>query len=199
VLLASHSSAPVWIELKHWLIGRQKAGSYNASWYFRQQPHAPTGTGPDVDKLSTIANGEKYIVIAATAAPTQDDWQSGLEVFNRRVTENGRRVQCLTDVNTYPAGFSSGYFVSLPLSASHRKRISGCCDRPIAAVRRRLSRRRGRSARWLAQDIPVLLAPMPLVPPVRDHPRSVARPAIAGGCQNRVDPLASGDARQSAF
>jgi len=52
------------------LIGQQNAGSCNASWYFRQQPHAPTGIGPDVDKLSTIANGEKYIVIAATAAPS---------------------------------------------------------------------------------------------------------------------------------
>jgi hypothetical protein len=104
----SHSSAPVWIELKHWLIGRQKAGSYNAGWYFRDR-RANGSIERDVNKLSAIVNGEKYVMIAATAAPTQDDWQSGLAVFNRRLTENGRgMIQCLTDVNTYPTCFFLG-------------------------------------------------------------------------------------------
>jgi len=50
---------PVWIELKHWFIGRQRAASYNAGWYFGDR-RAYGSIESDVNKLSTKgANGEK--------------------------------------------------------------------------------------------------------------------------------------------
>jgi hypothetical protein len=49
-------SQPARIELKHWLVGKQKGMSYDARWYFKQGRNAP-GIQNDFDKLSAISTG----------------------------------------------------------------------------------------------------------------------------------------------
>jgi hypothetical protein len=42
----------VWIELKHWLIGRQQGKTYNAQFYFTDPR---VGIKPDAEKLCCIS------------------------------------------------------------------------------------------------------------------------------------------------
>jgi hypothetical protein len=73
---------PLWIELKHWLIGRQKGVRYNAAFYFAD----PTSIGisHDVKKLADISDGGRYLFILSTANPGHDAWEQGLLKFNQK-------------------------------------------------------------------------------------------------------------------
>lgn len=104
------ASQPAHIEMKHWLIGKQKGKSYDARWYFQQGRKGP-GIQADFEKLSAIeGEGERYILIAMTAKPLPDDWQEGVRLFNDRASkDNSRtRISSVTDVGEYPDYFFLG-------------------------------------------------------------------------------------------
>lgn len=94
-----------WIELKHWLIGYQKGSRYNAQFYFGDS--SSVGIKPDVEKLSEISSGGKFILILTTANPGMDDWTTGVDKFNRKFSP--LHLESLTN----PAEFPSSYFLGL--------------------------------------------------------------------------------------
>lgn len=95
----------VWIETKHWLIGYQKGYKLNALFYFGD----PTSVGikPDVEKLTKIKGGGKYLLILATANPKEKEWFEGVDKFNQRFSP------LLLKPLTNPTEFPSSYFLGL--------------------------------------------------------------------------------------
>lgn len=93
-----------WIELKHWLIGKQKGTHYNPGFYFGD----PTSVGitKDIDKLCTLM-GCRWMLILLTANPGRDEWLSGVEKFNRKFAP--RQLES----RTQPDRFPSAYFLGL--------------------------------------------------------------------------------------
>lgn len=87
-----------WIELKHWLIGKQRDIEYNAKFYFGD----PTSVGivRDADKLSQLSNGDKFILIFATKNPGEKDWQNGLELFQKKFSAYS--IKSLTNPDNFP-------------------------------------------------------------------------------------------------
>lgn len=95
-----------WIELKHWLIGKQKGFSYNPSSYFGDA--SGVGITKDVDKLREAPKGiNVYMLILMTANPGSEAWNDGIEKFNSKFAP--RHVESLTN----PADFDSSYFLGL--------------------------------------------------------------------------------------
>jgi hypothetical protein len=77
----------VWIELKHWQIGYQGNQQWVASDYFSSI--SSWGICGDVEKLSKIIDGDKYILILATKNPEYEergDWLKGIDKFNQKFT-----------------------------------------------------------------------------------------------------------------
>ncbi|MBA7501445.1 hypothetical protein ES706_00015 [subsurface metagenome] len=107
----SSGALEAWIELKHWLIGYQKGSRYNAQFYFGDS--GIVGIMPDVEKLSEISSGSKFILILITANPGIDDWTTGVDKFNRKFSP--LHIESLTN----PAEFPSFYFLG-PLKISKR-------------------------------------------------------------------------------
>jgi len=101
----SSGALEAWIELKHWLIGYQKGSRYNAQFYFGDS--SSVGIKPDVEKLSEISSGGKFILILTTANPGMDDWTTGVDKFNRKFSP--LHLERLTN----PAEFPSSYFLGL--------------------------------------------------------------------------------------
>lgn len=94
-----------WIELKHWLIGRQGTYSYGASFYFGD----PTSVGisRDVDKLRQLsAGGQRYMLILATANPGVEDWTRGVSKFNEKFAP--LHVSPMTNPPDYPEWYFLG-------------------------------------------------------------------------------------------
>ncbi len=97
----------VWIELKHFQIGPQGEQRWIASNYFGNKS---VGIYDDVDKLSKIANGDKYVLILATKNPEYEengDWAKGVDRFNKKFTP--LQIRSLTD----PSDFPQSYFLGL--------------------------------------------------------------------------------------
>jgi hypothetical protein len=95
-----------WVELKHWLIGKQKGTSYAPSFYFRD----PTSVGivADVRKLATCPHGDpRWLLILMSANPGVDGWKRGIEGFNEKF--HPFRIQSYTD----PSQFPPSYFLGL--------------------------------------------------------------------------------------
>jgi len=92
-----------WFELKHWLIGRQKEYKYNANFYFKDKH---LGIKKDVEKLSQIEGGKKFLLILCTSNPGSEDWDSGLESFNIKFSFN------LISLNR-PIDFPNSFFLGL--------------------------------------------------------------------------------------
>jgi hypothetical protein len=95
-----------WIELKHWMIGKQNSIYYNPSFSFGD----PTSVGitSDVDKLNTLIHpGFRWILVLLTANPGVKEWETGIEKFNRKFAP--RRVES----RTRPDMFPSTYFLGL--------------------------------------------------------------------------------------
>ena len=90
-----------WIELKHWLIGYQKGELWKAHNYFGD---ATIGVQPDVEKLSKIIRGDKYIFILATSNPGHEDWTKGVDKFNNKFSPLSLRSL------TQPSDFPDSYF-----------------------------------------------------------------------------------------
>ena len=108
LFLKLHSTA-IWIELKHWQIGYQGEDRWKASDYFGSGPKG-IGIYDDVEKLSKIPDGDKYILILATKNPEYDEpgnWEKGLDKFNHKFAP--------LHINSYlnPSDFPPPYFVSL--------------------------------------------------------------------------------------
>lgn len=97
----------VWIELKHFQIGWQGEDRWIASNYFIDKS---IGIYRDVDKLTKIASGDKYVLILATKNPEYEkngDWSQGVDKFNQKFTP--LQIKSLTD----PSDFPQSYFVGL--------------------------------------------------------------------------------------
>jgi hypothetical protein len=98
------NDADPWIELKHWLIGKQKAYSYNPNTYFGD----PTSVGitKDVDKLNSLT-GQRWMLLLLTANPGANGWTTGVEKFN------GKFAPRWIESRTQPDAFPSTYFLGL--------------------------------------------------------------------------------------
>ena len=95
----------IWLELKHWLIGYQKGYKYNANFYFAD----PTSVGikPDIEKLSNLNLGNKYMLILMTSNPGEIEWFNGIKKFNNKFSN--LEIEGLTEPNE----FKDFYFLGL--------------------------------------------------------------------------------------
>jgi hypothetical protein len=94
-----------WVELKHWLIGRQKGTSYGPSDYFRDS--SSVGIIGDVRKLRSCPVGDqRWLLILASANPGSDKWQNGITGFNEKF--HPFRIQSHTDPSQFPASYFLG-------------------------------------------------------------------------------------------
>lgn len=74
----------IWIELKHFQVGYQGKDRWKASDYFSDKS---IGIHSDVEKLSGITDGDKYVLILATKNPEYDEpgnWLKGVNKFNEK-------------------------------------------------------------------------------------------------------------------
>ncbi|MDO9098258.1 MAG: hypothetical protein Q7U60_09065, partial [Candidatus Methanoperedens sp.] len=101
----TNSNEEAWIELKHWLIGSQRGTQYNAQFYFGDP--SSVGIKPDVEKLSQLSNGTKYLLILTTANPSLNNWSTGVDKFNSKFSP--LRLKSLTT----PTDFPSFYYLGL--------------------------------------------------------------------------------------
>lgn len=97
------AETPVWIELKHWHIGKQKGETWNAHNYFGDKT---IGIQPDVEKLSSIPKGDKYVLILNTRNPGDSDWTKGVDKFNNKFIP--LRIKSLTLPNDFPESYFLG-------------------------------------------------------------------------------------------
>ena len=100
-----NGSQRLWIEIKHWLIGYQKGTRWTASSYFVDT--SSVGIKPDVEKLTMIPTGEKFLLVLATANPGKTDWSSGIRKFNSKF-----KPLCIKGL-TNPSDFPPSYFLGL--------------------------------------------------------------------------------------
>jgi hypothetical protein len=94
-----------WVELKFWLIGRQKGTNYAPSFYFSD----PTSVGisNDVDALVGLcATGNRWLLILMAARPSEEAWNAGIASHNKKF-----RHQLIP--RTMPNEFPSEYFLGL--------------------------------------------------------------------------------------
>lgn len=96
-------SLPAWVELKHWLVGRQGDYRYDARFYFADS--TSNGIKRDVEKLK-ITRDDKYVLALATANPGIDNWSEGVARFNEKFAP--LQVSSLTDPRDYPADYFLG-------------------------------------------------------------------------------------------
>ncbi|MCJ7426448.1 MAG: hypothetical protein MUO17_04895 [Dehalococcoidales bacterium] len=97
----------VWIELKHFQVGWQGKERWKASNYFGDKS---IGIQPDVEKLSSITDGDKYIFILATKNPEYEehgDWEKGVDKFNEKFAPLHIRSHTIT------SDFPQSYFLGL--------------------------------------------------------------------------------------
>ncbi len=94
-----------WIELKHWLIGKQKGVNCNVNFYFSDGGR-DTGITKDVDKLNGLT-GHRWMLMLLTRNPGVSEWEAGVEKFNDKF--NPRRIESRTHPDTFP----NTYFLGL--------------------------------------------------------------------------------------
>jgi hypothetical protein len=93
----------VWVELKHWQIGYQKNQLWQAHNYFGDKD---IGIYSDVEKLSSIIDDDKYILILATKNPGYEDWSRGVDKFNEKFKP--LRVRSCTETSDFPQSYYIG-------------------------------------------------------------------------------------------
>ena len=70
------------IELKHWLVGRQKDHDYSCQFYFGDKS---TGCWNDVSKLAVAPSSDsRWLWLFMTRNPGVDDWRDGIAKFNQK-------------------------------------------------------------------------------------------------------------------
>lgn len=94
---------PIWIELKHWHIGYQKNELWQAHNYFGDKS---IGIYSDVEKLSSITEGDKYVLILATQNPGCEDWPKGVDKFNKKFKP--LHVRSCTETSDFPPSYYIG-------------------------------------------------------------------------------------------
>ncbi|MFI5251006.1 MAG: hypothetical protein ACHQQQ_01125 [Bacteroidota bacterium] len=93
------------IELKHWLIGKQKQNTWNATGYFGDRKN---GILFDVEKLKGIPGGKRWLLIFTTKNPGNEDWSRGIELFNRDIAPHDIKVKSITSPNEFPISYFCG-------------------------------------------------------------------------------------------
>lgn len=95
----------IWIEIKHWHIGKQKGKDYYACSYFSDKRN---GIYSDLKKLNKT-EGDKYLLILATKNPGQRDWDEGLNKFikNIELMKLKTKIKSCTETSVFP----SSYFI----------------------------------------------------------------------------------------
>lgn len=96
-----------WIELKHWLIGKQKGYTYNPLFYFADR--SSVGIVPDVDKLrrpSLSQADRRWLLLLLTANPGMVPWEMGVTKFNDEFAP--RYLASRTRPDEYPGTYFLG-------------------------------------------------------------------------------------------
>jgi hypothetical protein len=94
-----------WVEVKHWLIGKQKGSTYDPGFYFGDP--SSVGIIKDVDKLLRITSpGRLWLLILLTANPGKEPWSAGVDKFNTKFSP--RRMSSLTSPEDFPSSFFLG-------------------------------------------------------------------------------------------
>lgn len=95
-----------WVELKHWLIGKQKNSTYAPIFYFSDRKDV--GIIQDIIKLNaTPLTDNQWLMILMTKNPNVEAWNMGLEKFGERFP-----AYHLTSL-TNPADYPDHYFLGL--------------------------------------------------------------------------------------
>lgn len=96
---------PVWIELKHWFLGRYPTGArWNATAYFTQ---STSGTPNNfIGKLPKGWNAPTYMLLVTTPRPKDDDWNGGLRRLRER--HGDKQINSLTRLVKFPEPFFIG-------------------------------------------------------------------------------------------
>ncbi|GIV98526.1 MAG: hypothetical protein KatS3mg057_3183 [Herpetosiphonaceae bacterium] len=94
------------IELKHWIIGRQRVNTYTPTFYFGDP--SSVGITRDVDKLNDIEGAFcRWLLILLTSNPSTTTWETGLEKFNLKFAPRHLRA------HSNPGDFPPTYFLGL--------------------------------------------------------------------------------------
>lgn len=99
------SSVTHWIELKHWLIGKQNGVEYGPRFYF--QDSTSVGIRLDVKKLLDLhGEARRWLLLLLTANPGEKAWQEGVDGFNAKFSPY--HLEPRTDPSQFPASFFLG-------------------------------------------------------------------------------------------
>ncbi len=94
-----------WVELKHWLIGKQGGNKYGPAFYFGDK--TTVGISKDVAALRNLSeSGKRWLLILTTARPENAEWLQGIEKHN--VKFNNQLIP-----HTNPSEFPKEYFLGL--------------------------------------------------------------------------------------
>ena len=94
-----------WIELKHWLIGKQKDTQYRVNFYFADRH---VGIATDVDKLVNAGKPRdvRWMLLLLTANTNDQEWEKGIALFNQKFSPN--RISSATQPNQFPKTYFLG-------------------------------------------------------------------------------------------
>lgn len=98
------SKKEVWLELKHWHIGKQNGTYYGAPWYFKNKQG--TCIYGDVEKLKYLQPDTAFILVLATHNPGDTEWEEGIDTFNK--TYAPLKIEGLTRPIDYPPTYFLG-------------------------------------------------------------------------------------------
>ena len=96
-------ASTIWIELKHWHIGYQRSELWLAHNYFGDKA---IGIYSDVEKLSNIIDGDKFVLILCTKNPGHEDWSRGVDKFNEKFKP--LQVRSCTETSEFPEFYYIG-------------------------------------------------------------------------------------------
>jgi hypothetical protein len=105
-----------WIELKHWLVGRQKDTTYSCKGYLGD---LDLGCRADVAKLKSIpaitaepvaTTNQIWLWLFMTRNPGQPDWEAGIARFNERFNTGDTRLKIhpITSADHFPDSWFLG-------------------------------------------------------------------------------------------
>lgn len=112
---------PHWVELKHWLIGRQRGVCYGPEFYFGDPTQVEFVR--DIDKLLGLdVPGMRWLLILLTANPGRAAWQAGARKFRDRFAP--RLLRPCSDPTDYPPTYFLGLMEvsQAPLRVIHSSR-----------------------------------------------------------------------------
>ena len=92
------------VEIKAWLIGKQKGTTYDARWYFTDR--AVSKLHGEAEKLLPWDKGRKFILAYCYRRPEVDDWRLGVKAFTNAFPSYG-----LQALNEPPDGYPQDFFI----------------------------------------------------------------------------------------